>query len=294
MAAACGRVNRAPVRDSVVAQRAAPVVATAAAQPAAGSFRGDESVKAESEGRPESVASVTGTAAWSIELDTVDLRRKLTIRIALNTPEATVIELRAADSVAPASGTYGIMLPSTGASHHAGTYRVDMHATEAGRTRYYLGTGVQGDLVTIESPASGVADFSLTGRVNLSGDRYADATPGALLHDYASRRVTGVFVAPPSRGSPPEIVITPALQEKVLRRALDGFAITQSGASNGDGGVDSTTSSPLARSFLESRWGAAASIESITVNGQDSDIRLRGRYVPVTCSMKNGGRVTCP
>jgi hypothetical protein len=71
------------------------------------------------------------------------------------------------------------------------------------------------------------------------------------------------------------------MQERVLRRALDGFMITSMGALNGDGDVDSTRDVVRARAFLESRWRESAIIERIAVTGQTYAITLRGRFVPV-------------
>src|SRR6476659_5108876 len=62
-------------------------------------------------------SSVTGTATWTIELDSLDLRRKFTIRLALPAPSPVTIVLRAVDSLPPAPGTYELMIPSSGASH---------------------------------------------------------------------------------------------------------------------------------------------------------------------------------
>lgn len=298
LAPSCGGESdrRARVGEST---RTAPAVAVAMQRPLAGGrVEVEEETDPSEEGRQETMARARaeGFAEWALELDPFDLRRKVTIRIALRTPDSTLIVLRAIDSTPPAPGVYGVMLPSTGASHHdPQTFKADIHTTEVGQRRNYVLGGFDQDTVIIEAPPAGIADATLRGRIRLRGSRYADAKPGmGGLRDWVSRNVFGSFIAPRAAAPRPSVLVTPAMQEAVLRNALDGYVITNSGAINGDGPVDSTTTSERARRFLETRWSAAAVVDSVVVNGRAYHIRLRGRLVSMTCEVDSTDeRITC-
>lgn len=286
-AAACGGKpdKRAALVDTT---QSVPALATIVqAPPPGGSFSGEEGTDPRAEGGPEETKHAVGTAEWSYELDTLDLRRKVTIRIALRNAESTVVVLRALDDAPPAPGVYGVMLPATGTSHHdPRLFRADIHTAEVGAHRdYLLGMGKQ-DTVFVDAPPEGsAADSTLRGRIRLHGFRYAEAKPGQVIRDYVMRDVFGTFVAPQSSAAGPSVVVTASMQELALRRALDGFMTTNMGAINGDGGRDSTLSSPLARRYLEARWGSAAVVDSLAVAGQSFHIRLRGRFAPTICEV---------
>lgn len=258
--------------------------------PAGGSFTGEAS-----DGRPESTSRADGTAEWSYDLDSLDLRRKVTIRIALRTPDSTTVVLRAIDAALPAPGTYGVLLPSTGVSHHdSRTFRADIHTTEAGTRRNYVLGALDKDTVFIETPVEGGADSTIRGRIRLRGSRYADAKPGESTRDTMKHDVFGTFVAPQSMSAGPGVAVTPAMQEAVLRRALDGFVMTHTGGVNGDGAADSTKTTALARRFLESRWSGGAVVDSVLVSGQAYHVRLRGRFVPTICEVDgSNSQIVC-
>ena len=293
--AACGKKhdNRpALVADDTTTPAAATIVQ---APPAGGSFAGEEGADLRADGRDEATRRADGTAEWSFELDSLDLRRKVTIRIALRSPESTTIVLRAIDAALPAPGMYGVMLPSTGASHHdPRMFRGDIHTTEAGSRRNYLLGSLNMDTVVIETPVDGGADSTIRGRIKFRGSRSADAKPGESTRDYVKHDVFGTFVAPQSMSAGPSVAVTPAMQEAVLRRALDGFVMTHMGAANADGAADSTKTTALARRFLESRWGGGAAVDSVMASGQAFHVRLRGRFVPTTCEVdSSNSQIVC-
>jgi len=276
--AACGKK-----RDSrlalVVDDTTTPASATIVQpMPTGGSFTGEEGKDRASSARAD------GAAEWGFELDSLDLRRKVTIRIALRTPESAVIVLRAVDGAPPAPGTYRVMLPSTGASHHdPRTFRADIHTTESGTPRSYAPTASSVDSVFIEMPVDGGADSTIRGRIRLQG-----------ASDGATRSVAGTFVAPQSMSAGPNVIVTPEMQEHALRRALDGFMMTNAGSASRDGSADSTKKTALARRFLEGRWRDAAVVDSVFANGSAYHVRLRGRFVPTTCEVDSADpKIVC-
>ena len=294
-AAACA--GKSDKRADAAPDTSVPALATIVqAPPAGGTFVGEEGSDPRSEGRPEATVRAGGTAQWSYELDSLDLRRKVTIRIALNTPESTYVVLRALDDAPPAPGLYGTLLPATGVSHHdPHLFHADIHSTEVGRQRNYLLGSLNKDSVFIDPAPDGAPhDSTLRGRIRLRGSRFADQKGNEVLRDYVMHDVFGSFVAPQSMAAGPSVVVTPQMQEMTLRRALDGFMTTNMGAINGDGGMDSTMTSPLARRYLEARWGAAAVVDSLVASGRSYFIRLRGRFVPTMCEVDSRDtRILC-
>ena len=226
-------------------------------------------------------ASVTGTATWTIELDSLDLRRKFTLRIALPVPAPVTIVLRAFDSLPPAPGTYDVMIASTGASHGSRwSMHGDVYAREGSHDRRYFPLVTK---IVVASVATDAGQPLITGKLEMLSHRYADGKPGQMVFDNVMLRIDGDFAAHAAENPMPTIAVTPAMQEAVLQRAIDGFMITSAEAANGDGDADSTHETARARAFLESRWHHAAVIEKIEANGMQFVVRLRGRYAPVVC-----------
>jgi len=276
--AACSkkRENRlALVVDDTTTPAAATIVQPT---PTGGSFTGEEVRDRGTSTRAD------GTAEWGFELDTLDLRRKITIRIALRTPESTVIVLRAVDGAPPAPGTYRVMVPSAGMSHHdVRTFRADIHTIESGTRRSYTPDAATVDSVFVDVPVSGGADSTIRGRIRLQGSR-----------DGATHGVAGTFIAPQSMSAGPNVIVTPEMQETTLRRALDGFVMTNAGATSRDGAADSTKRTASARRFLEGRWRDAALVDSVFANGSAYHVRLRGRFVPTVCEVDSADpKVVC-
>ena len=252
-------------------------------QIAPGTFVGRDSLDTRHEpatpGRVRS--SVTGTATWTSELDSLDLRRKFTIRIELPAPAPVTIVLRAFDSLPPAPGAYDVMIASTGASHGSRwSMHGDVFAREGARDRRYFPLVTK---VVVASASTDAGQPVITGKLEMLSHRYADGKPGQMVFDNVMLRINGDFAARAAENPTPTIAVTPAMQEAVLQRAIDGFMITSSEAANGDGDADSTHQTARARAFLESRWHHAAVIEKIEANGMQFVVRLRGRYVPVVC-----------
>ena len=259
----------------------------AAQSVAPGTFIGRDSLDTRDEpSTPSRVRSrVTGTATWTIELDSLDLRRKFTIRIELPAPSPVTVVFRAVDSLPPNPGGYKLMLASTGASHGSrSTFHGDVHALEGDRARRYWPI-VSSVFITSITKEGG--EPVVSGRLELLSDRYADGKPGQLVFPYVFLRTDGNFAAHAATDPRPRIAVSPAMQEAVLTRALDGFMITHSGAINGDGDVDSTRQTALARKFLESRWRDAAIVERVDVRGMKYQLRLRGRHAPVVCESES-------
>lgn len=228
---------------------------------------------------------VDGVATWAMEFDSLDLRRKFTIRLTIPAPSPVTIVLRAVDTLAPAPGRYGMMNPSSGASHGSRrTMRGDVYAREGTRERTYF---PQTSQVVITSVSMESGQPVVAGHLDMPSDRYADGIPGQVVFPYVRLKIAGDFAARVAPDMRPRIAVTPAMQKAVLVRALDGFMITNMGAANGDGDADSTRQSALARQFLESRWRDAAVIERVDVHGMRYDLRLRGRLAPVVCEMRS-------
>src|SRR5829696_6750534 len=107
---------------------------------AAGSYVGTDSLDASHEPTTPSRrrGPSAGSASWAIELDTLDLRRKFTIRIQVATPTPVTIVLRGVDSLPLRAGRYLTMIPSSGASHsRPNEIHADVYTMEGERSRHY-------------------------------------------------------------------------------------------------------------------------------------------------------------
>jgi hypothetical protein len=270
------------------------LIATGLAGGAAGQashpgFVGVDSTNA-TEGGVAGRRGVEGKASWAIELDTLDLRRKFTIRIILSGTAATTLVLRAADSTPPSPGRYTTLIPGTGVSHgDRRLVRADLAANEGGRERSYLPGGRFLDTLVFEPDAEPSRRW-VRGSLHIVATRYGDARAGA---DQALivRLVRGSFVASAGPETPELVRVTADMQERVLRRALDGFVIAASGATNADGPADSTRTAARARRFLESRWRAAAHVDSLAADAGSFYVRLRGTHAGVTCDVSSSDEV---
>jgi hypothetical protein len=254
---------------------------------AVGTFVGRDSLDARKEAASTSRtrSDLRGSATWTIELDSLDLRQKFTLRFKIPEPSPVTIVLRSLDSLPPRPGQYTAMLTSTGASHsRPGALHGDVYTRERDRDRHYH---IFGSRVLITSVTMADGRPIVTGNVEIRGERYADAPPKTLVFDYVQLDIRGEFAARAAPNTRPQVVVTSQMQESVLRRALDGFVITHSGAINGDGGADSTRQSEPARQFLASRWRDAAIIERAQATGMQYQVRLRGRHAPVVCDVES-------
>ncbi|MCY7380261.1 MAG: hypothetical protein LH467_13105 [Gemmatimonadaceae bacterium] len=261
---------------------------------APGTFVGRDSLGSENEPgtlnrvRPQ----VSGTATWSIELDSLDLRRKFTMRLEIPDPWPVTIVLRALDSLPLAAGSHRSMLPATGASHRLPrTVHADIYSVEGGQRRHYTPAELK---VTITAVSTVRGQPVVVGHVDARSMRYGERTPGQGLFPVVRLVVAGDFASRAAAEVRPRIVVTSRMQELVLARALDGFAITNTGAINGDGDADSTREATRARRFIESRWSDALEIEQMEVKGMEYQLRVRGRHAPVVCEVESvHGDIEC-
>lgn len=261
---------------------------------APGTFVGRDSLSSENEpgtlnrARPQ----VSGTATWSIELDSLDLRRKFTMRLEIPLPSPVTIVIRALDSLPLATGSHLSMLPATGSSHRLSrTVHADIYTVEGGQRRHYTPARLK---VTITDVSTVRGQPVIAGHVDARSMRYGERKPGQGVFPVVSLVVAGDFASRAAAEVRPRIVVTSGMQELVLARALDGFAITNTGAINGDGDADSTRDATRARRFIESRWSDALKIEQLEVKGMDYRLRVRGRYAPVVCEVESvHGEIEC-
>ncbi|HEV7993123.1 MAG TPA: hypothetical protein VGP25_14955 [Gemmatimonadaceae bacterium] len=100
-----------------------------------------------------------------------------------------------------------------------------------------------------------------------------------------SLHIEGAFAARPAAEPRPRVEVTAEMQQQVLDRALEGFAITHIGAINGDGDADSTHDATRARQFMLSRWGQVLTIEQLKTTRSSFALRVRGKFAPVVCEV---------
>jgi hypothetical protein len=219
---------RATVTGSVVfragvASLNAQGAITPTQQPASGRFVGTMATDRTGESGPLIPARPSaGTATWRIEIDTIDWRPKFTVRIQLDSPDNSVLVIRAGSEKQPEAGDYGVKIQATGAAHvHPASISAGLTALEDGRTQHYM---VENQVTFDSSDSSG----AVRGAFKLVALRYAE--DGQVIHKIVWRRLNGAFVATrnPVPESPPKL--TAEFQERILRRALDDYIATWSEA----------------------------------------------------------------
>ncbi|MBW8769606.1 MAG: hypothetical protein JF589_07630 [Gemmatimonadetes bacterium] len=261
--------------------RLAPAVGAQGVTPVTvGQFVGRDSLDASKEpGTASHVrSSLRGAASWSLQRDSIDLRDKRTLRIELPAPSPATLVLRFLDTLPPAPGDYEITSLGTGESQrNRHQVLVDVVAPDGGHRGQYL--PLVGEL-RIESGGSPTGE--LRGTLRVVAVRSAELPERPMVPPIVTLVVRGAFAARPDTRRP-EPPVSPAMQERVLDRALMGFAITSMGAENGDGSADSTHDVARGRRFLLSRWGHALTIEHIEASPHAFLLRVRGRFVPVVC-----------
>ena len=247
-----------------------------------GQFVGRDSLDASKEpGTASHVrSSVRGTAAWSLQRDSIDLRDKVTLRITLPAPSPATLVLRFLDTLPPPAGAYEITSLGAGESHRRRRQvLVDVDAPDGRHVGKYL--PLVGEL-RIESGGGQAGE--LRGTLRVVAVRSAELPERPMVPPIVVLEVRGAFAAR-SEARRPELSVSTAMQEQVLDRALMGFAITSMGAENGDGPADSTQDVSRGRRFLLSRWGHALTIEHIEATPHAFSLRVRGRFAPVVCEL---------
>jgi hypothetical protein len=268
------------------AQRSTAPSAIAVTSLPPGTFRGSLVMKDDARDTvARTLPAVTGTAQWRIELDSLDWRRKITIRITLPGPEHAVYVIRTADSTAPQR-----VLHVTNLSPHANpTYFTAVMIPSGTADQRPYGNWVITDSVTfVPGPERASGDRTLRGTVRLEGSRdfALQKKPGERYRQQAQRTLDGVFAATfDPRPEPVPRTMTPALQRAIMDQALYDFGINWMNQLMHLGQGDSTLDNRLARGYLASRWGNAATVDSIDVSYRHAYVRLRGRYVPITCAL---------
>ena len=95
---------------------------------------------------------MSGTATWTIELDSLDLRRKFTMRLDIPVPSPVTIVIRALDSLPLAIGSHRSMLPATGASlRPPRTLHADMYTVERGQRRHYTAPELKVTIIAVST-----------------------------------------------------------------------------------------------------------------------------------------------
>jgi hypothetical protein len=263
----------------------APLLVASAQRPqgSRGVFRGTLVAKANA-ADPTVVQpdSVSGTASWRFELDSLDWRRKLTLRIELAGGRGAYV-IRTADTLPPRE----LLQPKNVPSSHADPayFTASLVVRENGAPREYPRWYSAGDSVIVSRIEVLSPKTVFRGAVRLHALRDdASDMPGAHPNQSAVRILVGTFEASfdPELESTPS-TMTPALQTKILQQALYDFAITWMSYRVNPRAGDSTTDNDKARAFLARRWGEAAIVDSVAVDAAHLRVRLRGRYVPIVC-----------
>jgi hypothetical protein len=256
--------------------------ALASASPPQGIFRGTLATKSNAaDGQAFRPESISGTASWRLELDSLDWRRKLTLRIELAGGRGVYV-IRTSGPNAPRRVLTAKNVPS---SHIDPAYfTASMVVRENEGLRVYNEWHVVIDTVAFASTDSLFPSMVLRGAVRLEGYRDAPDAPGAHPRQIAVRLLIGTFEAPfDPRPAPTPSTMTAALQREILERALYNFAITWMSYRVTPSAADSTTDNDKARAFLTRRWGEAVIVDSVAVDATHLRVRLHGRYVPIVC-----------
>jgi hypothetical protein len=283
---------------AIIRSQQPPLPAGCVSKGSQGSFTGAESVVDAVTGHvSDARRAVTGAASWRIETDLVDLRRKVTVRICIRGATTTsVIILRGIDTLAswPTSDDN----PPSLAAGRLDLLRKpgsELFLGVDGRPKEYL--SIFRDLSLWSERSKGGAR-TVRGKLGVA----AGDPPGEPLRTGPRENywLEGQFVAQHDAAieSPPRV--TPQMQQRVLESALLSFMQTHSPANRfpafgeGDDHRDSVLTVGGAQRFLERRWGHAVRIERLRVDGTGYEVQLRGRYVPVTCSVDSvGEHVEC-
>jgi hypothetical protein len=223
---------------------------------------------------------VVGTAAWRLELDSLDWRRKVTLRLVLAGPEHAEYVIRMAGPRAPSGRLAVKNVPSSHVDPRY--YTATMAVREEGDLRVYDDWNTSIDTVVLERLDSLPPRAVLRGTIHLMGFHYFGAAraPG---HG-AIRELDGVFAARfDPRPAPTPRTMTHDVQGRIIYDALNDFAIGFAGGVLNPNAADSTKDNARARAYLASRWGEAATLDSLAVSPTDFYVRMRGRYAPVTC-----------
>jgi hypothetical protein len=237
---------------------------------------------------------VVGTATWRFELDSLDWRRKVTLRLSLKGPSHAVYVIRTAGARAP----NGILTVKNIPNSHIDPryYTARLSVSELGERRVYDDWNSLRDTVIFTDIDSLSPRSVLRGTVRLEGyhsfssalkpgesypgQKAGEPYPGQLT----VRRLEAAFAATfDPRPTPSPRTMTPDLARRIMTEALYEYAVGWMGGGLNPGPADSTRDNAKARAFLTSRWGEVAIIDSVAVADKAFYVRMRARYAPVTC-----------
>jgi hypothetical protein len=269
------------------AQASSPV---GAATLLVGTFQGTLVVSDDARDTTARARPVSGRAQWRLELDSLDWRRKVTIRIVLDGPDRAEYVIRTADSTDPGRVLYMRNNASSHADRRYFTGRISLLGASDPR-RYTDFSTVRDSVTFVPGYGRASGNRTLRGTVDLQGYReFSAPKKGEFFGQQATRILRGSFAATfDPRPEPVPRTMTAAVQRGILDRALFDFGINYANQLMHLGQGDSTLDNRLARGYLASRWGNAATVDSIDVDYRHVYVRLRGRYLPIRCEL-DGGR----
>lgn len=223
---------------------------------------------------------VTGTAKWRLELDSLDWRRKLTLRFVLSGPAQAEYVIRTAGPGVPR----GVLRVKNNPSSHVDPryYTATMSVREQGNRRVYDYWALTMDTVAFERVDSAASGAILRGTIHLMGFHGFGAArrPG----EQTTRQLDATFAAGfDPRPAPMPRTMTHDVQGRIMYDALNDFAVGFMDGVIKPSATDSTKDNARARAYLVSRWGEAAMVDSVATGPADFYVRMRGRYAPVTC-----------
>jgi hypothetical protein len=186
----------------------------------AGTFVGTHLVREDVRDTAATTAhQVSGRATWRLELDTLDWRRKVTVRLLLPGPDQTVVVIRTAGPNPPQRW----LTAKNMATSHADPryFTATISALEHGRWREFTEHDVVRDTISFLPMANITPGATLRGTISLLG--FAEITRN--VHPLKVRIVQGAFAAAYDSQPEPPRTMTPAEQKRVMHAALYDFAI---------------------------------------------------------------------
>jgi hypothetical protein len=226
---------------------------------------------------------VSGTAQWRLELDSLDWRRKLTLRLTLDGPPRASYVIRTADARPPQEVLESTPSPSRS---HLDTHRFvatrSVDARSGRRVSEQL--SAYGDSLFIQRVDSLSPDVVLRGSIRLL--RFPDPTTGAKHRprEQTSQLLDAVFAATFNRRADPvPRTMNASLQERIIGNALDLFAIRWAEGAVDASAADSSRDTGRARAYLLGHWGEAAILDSVSASGNAFYVRMHGRYARISC-----------
>lgn len=225
-------------------------------------------------------------ATWRFELDSLDWRYRLTIRIPVARPRARVLVIRTASTAPPRAAVQMRSITSE--------TNVDPAKAMAWVETPGTPSEPRHPVHTFDSLAFAV-DTPLTRASVIRGHHefiiLADESTGARLPGLP--RLVGDFAATwdPTPSVRPR-TMSDSLQSAILQRALwDAGAHWMESQIHIVPG-DSSHDGRLLKAFLLDRYGAALTVDTVETDFKRVFMRVRGRYRPLVCEMDDG-RLSC-